>query len=146
MQASRRVGADAQDWGTELFGALSQAGGVAYSNYAVGYNNVDTKAATKAGIPVGNTPGAGQLTANALGHLVHSVSLLHLQLQLMPAPAGWRGLSSFDRQTCAGELAAALTLAAARRVVEADRFMRGGQYEGWLPHLFVGNLLQVGHI
>ena len=41
------------------------------------------------------------------------------------------------------ELAAALTLAAARRVVEADRFMRGGQYEGWLPHLFVGNLLQV---
>ena len=30
---------------------------MAYSNYAVGYNNVDTKAATKAGIPVGNTPG-----------------------------------------------------------------------------------------
>ena len=46
-----------QDWGTELFSTLSHAGGVAYSNYAVGYNNVDTKAATKAGIPVGNTPG-----------------------------------------------------------------------------------------
>ena len=40
------------------------------------------------------------------------------------------------------ELAAALTLAAARRVVEADRFMRGGHYKGWLPDLFVGNLLQ----
>ena len=40
------------------------------------------------------------------------------------------------------ELAAALTLAAARRVVEADRFMRGGHYKGWLPDLFVGSLLQ----
>lgn len=41
------------------------------------------------------------------------------------------------------ELAAALTLAAARRVVESDYFMRGGHYKGWLPNLFVGNLLQV---
>ena len=40
------------------------------------------------------------------------------------------------------ELAAALTLAAARRVVEADRFMRAGHYKGWLPDLFVGSLLQ----
>lgn len=40
------------------------------------------------------------------------------------------------------ELAAALTLAAARRVVEADVFMRGGKYKGWLPDLFVGSLLQ----
>ena len=40
------------------------------------------------------------------------------------------------------ELALSLTFAAARRIVEADRFMRGGQYEGWLPNLFVGNLLQ----
>lgn len=40
------------------------------------------------------------------------------------------------------ELAAALTLAAARRVVEADTFMRTGQYKGWLPTLFVGSLLQ----
>ncbi len=42
------------------------------------------------------------------------------------------------------ELAAALTLAAARRVVEADVFMRAGHYKGWLPTLFVGQLLQVG--
>ena len=40
------------------------------------------------------------------------------------------------------ELAAALTLSAARRVVEADVFMRSGQYKGWLPDLFVGLLLQ----
>ena len=40
------------------------------------------------------------------------------------------------------ELALSLTFAAARRIVEADKFMRGGQYEGWLPNLFVGNLLQ----
>jgi hydroxypyruvate reductase 1 len=40
------------------------------------------------------------------------------------------------------EIAAALTLAAARRVVEADSFMRGGHYKGWLPTLFIGSLLQ----
>jgi hydroxypyruvate reductase 1 len=40
------------------------------------------------------------------------------------------------------ELALALTFAAARRVVEGDSFMRGGHYKGWLPSLFVGNLLQ----
>jgi len=28
--------------------------------------------------------------------------------------------------------------------VEADTFMRGGQYKGWLPTLFVGQMLQVG--
>ena len=40
------------------------------------------------------------------------------------------------------EIACALTLAAARRVCEADVFMRSGKYEGWLPTLFVGQLLQ----
>lgn len=34
------------------------------------------------------------------------------------------------------ELAASLSLAAARRIVEADEFMRAGKYEGWLPHLY----------
>jgi len=61
-------------------------------------------AATKHGIPVGNTPGV--LTETT------------------------------------AELAAALTLSAARRVAEADVFMRAGQYKGWLPTLFVGSLLQ----
>eukprot|EP00878_Enallax_costatus_P040349 GHUV01046520.1.p1 GENE.GHUV01046520.1~~GHUV01046520.1.p1 ORF type:complete len:110 (-),score=31.16 GHUV01046520.1:457-786(-) len=92
-----------QDWGSELFQALKSAGGKAYSNYAVGYNNVKVPEATKRGIPVGNTPGV--LTETT------------------------------------AEIAAALTLAAARRVVEADAFMRSGQYKGWLPTLFIGQLL-----
>jgi hydroxypyruvate reductase 1 len=46
-----------QDWSEELFSELAAAGGSVYSNYAVGYNNVDAKAATKHGIAVGNTPG-----------------------------------------------------------------------------------------
>ncbi|HSP43219.1 MAG TPA: NAD(P)-dependent oxidoreductase [Luteolibacter sp.] len=51
------IGQLTEPWGGELFAALKAAGGTAYSNYAVGYNNVDVAAATKCGIPVGNTPG-----------------------------------------------------------------------------------------
>lgn len=94
-----------QSWNDELFSALKAAGGRAYSNYAVGYNNVVVPDATNHGIPVGNTPGV--LTETT------------------------------------AELAASLTFAAARRVVEADVFMRAGKYTGWLPTLFVGSLLQV---
>jgi len=79
-----------------------------FSNYAVGYNNVDVNAATKHGIPVGNTPGV--LTETT------------------------------------AEVAAGLTLAASRRLVEADAFLRSGQFLGWLPNLFVGNLLQGGTV
>ena len=39
------------------------------------------------------------------------------------------------------EMAVALTFAAARRVGESERFMRSGLFEGWLPTLFVGELL-----
>lgn len=45
-----------EDWGEELFSALRRAGGTAFSNMAVGYNNVDVNAANKHGIAVGNTP------------------------------------------------------------------------------------------
>jgi hydroxypyruvate reductase 1 len=58
-----------QDWGAELFEALKQAGGHAYSNYAVGYNNVKVPEATKRGIPVGNTPGAKQGLLQGTGSL-----------------------------------------------------------------------------
>jgi hydroxypyruvate reductase 1 len=51
------IGQLTESWGQTLFEALKAAGGSAYSNYAVGYNNVDLAAATRAGIPVGNTPG-----------------------------------------------------------------------------------------
>jgi len=45
-----------EDWGEELFSALSKAGGKAFSNMAVGYNNVNVNAANKYGVAVGNTP------------------------------------------------------------------------------------------
>jgi hydroxypyruvate reductase 1 len=94
------IGQLTEAWDADLFAALAAAGGRAYSNYAVGYNNVDVPGATAAGIPVGNTPGV--LTETT------------------------------------AEMAAALTLSAGRRVVEADRFMRGGRYRGWLPTMYMG--------
>jgi hydroxypyruvate reductase 1 len=56
-QCDAVLGQLTEDWGDELFGALKAAGGTAYSNVAVGFNNVDVDAATKHGLPVGNTPG-----------------------------------------------------------------------------------------
>jgi len=97
------IGQLTETWGEELFSALKEADGTVYSNYAVGYNNVDVDAATRHGICVGNTPGV--LTETT------------------------------------AEMAAALTFAAARRVVEADTFMREGKFKGWLPTLFLGELL-----
>ncbi len=97
------IGQLTEEWGETLFAALKAAGGKAYSNYAVGYNNVDVAAATRHGIPVGNTPGV--LTETT------------------------------------AEMAVALTFAAARRLGEAERFMRGGKFTGWLPTLFLGERL-----
>lgn len=51
------IGQLTEPWGDDLFTALKAAGGRAYSNYAVGFNNIDLDAATRCGIPVGNTPG-----------------------------------------------------------------------------------------
>ena len=51
------IGQLTEGWNADLFAKLAAAGGTAYSNYAVGYNNVDVAGATAAGIPVGNTPG-----------------------------------------------------------------------------------------
>jgi hydroxypyruvate reductase 1 len=98
------IGQLTEPWGEGLFRALKAAGGRVYSNYAVGYNNVNVAAATSLGIPVGNTPGV--LTETT------------------------------------AEMAVALTFAAARRIVEGDAFMRAGGYKGWLPNLFLGELLQ----
>ena len=94
------IGQLTEDWNGDLFATLARSGGSAYSNYAVGYNNVDVAGATRVGIPVGNTPGV--LTETT------------------------------------AEMAVALTLAAGRRVVEADQFMRAGRYAGWLPTMFMG--------
>ena len=92
-----------EDWSDALFSALKASGGTAYSNVAVGYNNVDVEAATGRGIPVGNTPGV--LTETT------------------------------------AQMAVALTFAAARRIGEAERFLRSGKYKGWLMTLFLGELL-----
>ncbi len=97
------IGQLTETWDDALYAALKAAGGTAYSNYAVGFNNVDVDAATRHGIPVGNTPGV--LTETT------------------------------------AQMAVALTFAAARRVGEAERFLRAGRYKGWLPSLFMGNLL-----
>jgi len=97
------IGQLTESWGNELFSALKSAGGKAYSNYAVGFNNIDLASATSRGIPVGNTPGV--LTETT------------------------------------AEMAVALTFAAARRIGESERYLRAGKYKGWLPNLFLGELL-----
>ena len=97
------IGQITERWGEDMFAALADAGGKVYSNYAVGFDNVDLDAATRHGIAVGNTPGV-----------------------LTEATA---------------QMAVALTFAAARRVSEAERFLRQGRYKGWLPTLFLGHLL-----
>lgn len=71
-----------------------------FSNYAVGFNNVDIAAAGARGILVSNTPGV-----------------------LNDATA---------------DLAITLLFSAARRIVEADKYMREGKYTGWGPMLFLG--------
>jgi glyoxylate reductase len=70
------------------------------SNYAVGFDNIDVGAATKRGIPVGNTPGV--LTDTT------------------------------------ADFAFALLMAAARRVVEGDKFTRAGKWKTWGPTLLLG--------
>ncbi len=98
------IGQLTEEWGEELFAAFKAAGGRAYSNYAVGFNNVDLAAASKYSIPVGNTPGV--LTDTT------------------------------------AEMAVALTFAAARRIGEAERFLRAGKFNGWLPTLLQGELIE----
>jgi len=70
------------------------------SNHAVGFDNIDIAAATKRGIPVGNTPGI-----------------------LTDATA---------------DMAFALMMAAGRRVVEAEKFLRAGEWKTWGPSMLLG--------
>lgn len=70
------------------------------ANYAVGYNNIDVKAATERGIMVCNTPGV-----------------------LTQATA---------------DLAWALLMSVSRRIVESDRYVREGKFDGWKPMLHLG--------
>ena len=70
------------------------------SNHAVGYDNIDLAAATKLGIPVGNTPG---ILTNATADFTFS-----------------------------------LLLNTARRIPEADRYVRSGKWKTWSPTLLLG--------
>jgi len=70
------------------------------SNCAVGYNNIDLRAASERKIMVCNTPGV---------------------LTETTADFTW-----------------ALLLAVARRVVEADRLSRSGEFDGWGPMMLLG--------
>ena len=70
------------------------------ANYAVGFDNIDVKAATERKIYVSNTPGV----------LTEAVA----------------------------EHAFALLLSVAKRILEADKFTRGGQYKQWEPKGFLG--------
>jgi len=71
------------------------------SNCAVGFDNIDLKAATERGIYVTNTPEV----------LTETVA----------------------------DLTWALILGVARRLVEADQFLRSGRWRGWAPMLLLGN-------
>ena len=51
------IGQATERWSAEALGALAEAGAALYSQYAVGYDNVDVSAATRLGLPVGITPG-----------------------------------------------------------------------------------------
>jgi glycerate dehydrogenase len=56
-RADAVIGQLTEPWSEPLLRALRAAGGVVYSQYAVGFDNVDVRAATGLGLPVGNTPG-----------------------------------------------------------------------------------------
>ena len=84
-------------------GALMDAAGPqlkVISQMAVGYDNIDVRAAHERGIPVGNTPGV-----------------------LTDATA---------------DLAFALLLASARRIVESVEYIRAGQWRTWEPKALLG--------
>ena len=51
------IGQLTEQWSEPLLRSLRAAGGAIYSQYAVGFDNVDVEAATRLGLPVGNTPG-----------------------------------------------------------------------------------------
>ena len=72
----------------------------AVCNMAVGYNNIDVDAATRAGVMVTNTPDV---------------------LNETTADFGW-----------------ALLMAAARRITEAEQWLRAGQWQKWRYDSFVG--------
>lgn len=89
---SEKIDAEVMDAAGEALKAIA--------NMAVGYDNVDVKAANERGITVTNTPGILEETT--------------------------------------ADTAFMLLLAAARRLGEAERFLRAGKWEAWGPKQFIG--------
>ncbi|MCX6373990.1 MAG: D-glycerate dehydrogenase [Actinobacteria bacterium] len=83
------IGQLTESWSAETLGALTAAGALIYSQYAVGYDNVDVAAATRLGLPVGNTPGV----------LTETTAQLAVALTFAAA----RRLAEGDRMMRAGE-------------------------------------------
>ena len=83
------IGQLTESWSAELLGALSAAGAAVYSQYAVGHDNVDVAAATRRGLPVGNTPGVLTVTT--------------AQLAVALTFAATRRIAEGDRMMRAGE-------------------------------------------
>jgi glyoxylate reductase len=101
-ERAKRAGALLTMLTDRVDGALLDAGPSlrAVANYAVGTDNVDLDAATRRGIPVGNTPDV--LTETT------------------------------------ADLAWALLMAGARRLGEAERFVRAGEWGPWEPDTLLG--------
>lgn len=85
----------------EVFDAAPNA--KIFANYAVGFDNIDMKAAKERGVIITNTPDV--LTEAVAEHTV------------------------------------ALVFAISRHIVESDKFMREGKYDGWAPMMFLGDLI-----
>jgi hydroxypyruvate reductase 1 len=83
------IGQLTESWGAPLLETLKAAGGALYSQYAVGHDNVDVAAATRLGLPVGNTPGV----------LTETTAELAVALTFAAA----RRLAEGDRMMRAGE-------------------------------------------
>ncbi|CAN1276579.1 Glycerate dehydrogenase [Linum perenne] len=103
------IGQLTEDWGETLFSTLSKAGGKAFSNMAVGYNNVDVNAANKYGVAVGNTPGvltettaelAASLSLAAARRIGFKMNLIYFDLyqstRLEKFPVTWKRASSMS--------------------------------------------------
>jgi glyoxylate reductase len=72
------------------------------ANYAIGFDNIDLKAAKLAGVPASNTP--SNLAANAVAQ--HAMAVI---------------------------------LTIARKLPEADKFVKAGKYQSWDPALLLGD-------
>ncbi len=83
------IGQLTEPWSARVLEALAAAGATVFSTYAVGHDNIDLQAATRLGLPVGNTPGV----------LTETTAEMAVALTFAAA----RRVAEGDRRTRAGE-------------------------------------------